>query len=134
MIQCYDVKNARQDILKMIQYWGQNEPSVDLNGDGIVDEKDLEVLMDYWQQDVNDPTLLSHWALDEVEGTVAYDSAGVNDAFLVGDPVWQSDCGNIDGADTRIFSPTSPFVSTCEKMVYNGKIGTYDADRSAAEA
>ena len=34
----------------------------------------------------------------------------------------------------RIDSPTSAFVSTCEYLVYNGTIKTYDADRSAAEA
>jgi len=36
--------------------------------------------------------------------------------------------------DTRIFSPRSVLVSDCEQMVYNGKIKTYDAGRSAAEA
>ncbi|MBL7186489.1 MAG: prolyl oligopeptidase family serine peptidase [Phycisphaerae bacterium] len=36
--------------------------------------------------------------------------------------------------DTRIFSPISAFVSTCAQMGYKGRIKTYDADRSAAEA
>jgi len=37
-------------------------------------------------------------------------------------------------SDTRIFSPSSPFVSPCAEMVYACQIKTYDADRSATEA
>jgi len=87
-----------KDLLKMIQYWNQNEPSVDINGDGTVDDKDLEILMEYWNQNVEDPTLLAHWALDETEGIIAYDSAGANDAVLSGDPVWQPTEGQLNGA------------------------------------
>ncbi|TKJ24534.1 MAG: hypothetical protein CEE41_05395, partial [Hadesarchaea archaeon B3_Hades] len=43
-------------------------------------------------------TLVAHWALDEAEGDIAYDSAGVNDAFVIGDPVWQPADGQVDGA------------------------------------
>ena len=50
-----------KDLLRMIRSWGQNDVSVDLVPDGVVDELDLEVLMDYWQQDLNDPSLLAHW-------------------------------------------------------------------------
>ena len=65
-----------QDLLKMIQSWGQDEPFVDISGDGTVDREDLEVLMDYWGRDVNDPTLLAHWAFDEAQGDLACDSTG----------------------------------------------------------
>ena len=41
---------------------------------------------------------LAHWKLDEEAGTIAYDSAGQTDAFLVGDPVWQPDAGMVGGA------------------------------------
>ena len=41
---------------------------------------------------------LAHWRLDEEAGTIAYDSAGQSDAFLMGDPVWQPDAGKVDGA------------------------------------
>jgi hypothetical protein len=54
--------------------------------------------MSYWGQSVDDPTLLAHWALDEAEGAVAYDSAGVNDAFVVGGTAWQPGGGQVDGA------------------------------------
>jgi hypothetical protein len=93
-----DGKVDIKDLLKMIQYWNQDELSVDINGDGTVDEKDLEILMEYWNQNVDDPTLLAHWALDETEGLIAYDSAGTNDAVLSGDPVWQPTMGQLDGA------------------------------------
>ena len=42
--------------------------------------------------------LIAHWALDETEGDVAYDSAGDHDGVLFGDPAWQPDKGKIDGA------------------------------------
>ena len=87
-----------KDLLKVIQYWNQDEPSVDINGDGTVDDKDLEILMEHWDQNVDDPTLLAHWALDETEGLIAYDSAGIKDAVLSGDPVWQPTLGQLDGA------------------------------------
>jgi hypothetical protein len=91
-----------KDLLRLIQSWGLNEPSLDIApppfGDGIVGVQDLEVLMSYWGQEVFDPALLAYWALDEAEGVVAYDSAGVNDAFLVGGPVWQPDAGTVAGA------------------------------------
>ena len=87
-----------KDLLNMIQNWGQDEPSVDLNSDGTVDENDLEILMEYWDQNVDDPTLLAHWALDETEGTIAFDSAGTNDAVLSGDPIWQATMGQVGGA------------------------------------
>jgi len=32
---------------------------------------------------------LAHWKLDETEGDIAYDSAGVNDALVLGDLLWQ---------------------------------------------
>ncbi|MBL7186918.1 MAG: LamG domain-containing protein [Phycisphaerae bacterium] len=41
---------------------------------------------------------MAHWALDETEGDIAYDSAGVNDAFVFGEPVWHAGGGQIDGA------------------------------------
>jgi hypothetical protein len=41
---------------------------------------------------------LAHWKLDEEAGNTAYDSAGQNDAFLVGDPVWRPDAGKVGGA------------------------------------
>ena len=41
-----------KDFSKLAQYWGQDEPSVDIGpmpwGDGVVDIQDLAVLLGYW--------------------------------------------------------------------------------------
>jgi len=91
-----------EDLALLVEHWGQNDPTCDIApppfGDGIVNDLDLERLMSYWNQVLDDPTLIAHWALDEAEGAVAYDSAGVNDASIIGEPVWQPDGGLVDGA------------------------------------
>ena len=91
-----------KDLLRFIESWGLDDPLYDIApppfGDGIVDAIDLEHLMSYWKQPVDDPTLIAHWALDEAEGTIAYDSAGVNDAFLFDGTEWQPNKGQVDGA------------------------------------
>jgi hypothetical protein len=48
--------------------------------------------------EVGDPTLVAYWALDEMEGIVAHDSSGGNEANIIGDPVWQPTGGTVDGA------------------------------------
>ena len=55
-------------------------------------------------------TLIAHWALDETEGSVAYDSAGDKDGTLNGDPTWQPIAGQIDGA--LAFDGTDDYVRT----------------------
>jgi len=91
-----------QDLLRLIESWGQDDPTVDIApppfGDGIVDVLDLELLMSYWEQEIDDPMLIAHWTLDETEGTVAYDSAGVNDALLIGNIAWRPNGGQVNGA------------------------------------
>ena len=90
------------DLIKLIENWGQNEPAYDMGpmpwGDGMIDEADLEVLMSYWGQEVYNPHLLAHWKLNEIEGDVAYDSATENDAVIRGDATWQPETGQVDGA------------------------------------
>jgi N-acetylneuraminic acid mutarotase len=91
------------DLIILIESWSQDDPMCDIapwpfGGDCIVDTLDLELLMSYWEQTVDDPTLAAHWALDEVEGDIAYDSAGLSDALIIGDPVWQPDAGRVNGA------------------------------------
>jgi len=102
------------DLLRLIESWGQYDPAVDIGptalGDGVIDAADLEVLMSYWQQEVEDPTLVVHWKLDETEGNVAYDSAGVNDGILNGEPLWQPTGGMIDGA--LAFDGIDDYVNT----------------------
>jgi len=102
------------DLLMLIENWGQPGPSLDMGphpwGDGVINAADLEVLMGYWGKDVYDPHLLAHWALDEFEGEVAYDSAGENDAQVLGHGVWDSDGGQIQGA--LALSGDKAFLST----------------------
>ena len=45
-----------------------------------------------------DPGLIAYWRLDEAQGAVAADSAGTNNATLMGDPLWQSASGKVGGA------------------------------------
>jgi len=91
-----------KDLLRLIQSWGQDDPMVDIAplpfGDGVVDALDLELLMSYWGQPVDDPTLLAHWALDEIEGNIAQDSTNNNVGSVHGNPTWQPEGGMIGGA------------------------------------
>jgi len=91
-----------KDVLILAAHWGQDDPICDIAplpfGDGLVDVQDLIVLAEYIGKEVNDPTLIAHWALDEAEGTVAYDSAGQSDATVIGVPEWQPAGGSVDGA------------------------------------
>jgi len=90
------------DLVMLIENWGTNNSLYDIGpfawGDGKVDAADLEVLMSYWGQEVYDPTLVAHWKLDETEGMLAADSAGDNNAVLMGNPVWQPTAGKVNGA------------------------------------
>jgi len=91
------------DMCMMIDHWHTDEPLYDIGpmpwGDGIVDVHDLIVLAEHLFEEVDDPTLVAHWALDEAEGIIAQDSsAGDNDAYVIGGPVWQPSGGQVDGA------------------------------------
>jgi sugar lactone lactonase YvrE len=102
------------------------QPTVDFNGDRIVDCADMCMMIDHWHTDeplydiaprpfgdgivdardlamlseylFEDYRMLSHWKLDETEGDIAYDSAGGNDGTVYGGPVWQPADGKVDGA------------------------------------
>ncbi|MGB2863031.1 MAG: M56 family metallopeptidase [Sedimentisphaerales bacterium] len=107
-----DGKVDLKDLRKLAQYWGQNEPSCDIaplpNGDGIVDDQDLMVLAQYLLEELQP---VAHWKLDETDGYLANDSAGKNDGYASGGPVWQPDGGKLggallfDGADDSITVP-----------------------------
>ena len=90
------------DMCIMVDHWGENYSYCDIGptplGDGIIDAQDLVALSEYFFEDINDPTLISHWALDEAEGMFVFDSAGDNDGYAMGDPIWQPDGGLVDGA------------------------------------
>ena len=86
----------------MVEYWGEDYSLCDIGptplGDSIVDVQDLIILAEHLFEEVNDPTLVAHWAMDETEGVFAADSAGDNDAFIVGGATWQPVGGQVDGA------------------------------------
>jgi hypothetical protein len=90
------------DMCIMVDNWNTDNPLCDIGpapwGDGIVDVQDLVVLADHLFEQVNDPTLVAHWPLDETEGMFAADSVGDNDAFIVGGTAWQPSSGQVDGA------------------------------------
>jgi N-acetylneuraminic acid mutarotase len=90
------------DVGIMVDHWHTDYPSCDVAplpfGDGIVDVQDLIVLSEYLTKEVDDPTLVAHWALDEAEGDIAQDSAGGNLGFVVGGPIWQPTDGLVNGA------------------------------------
>jgi hypothetical protein len=112
-----DGKVDINDLLRLIESWGKDDPSVDMGpapwGDGKVDEKDLEVFMSYWGQEINDPTLLACWKLDEASGMIAADSVEGHPGTLIGNPIWQPTGGKIKGAlefDGIDDGVTTPFV------------------------
>jgi len=90
------------DMCIVVDNWGTDNQLCDVGpmpwGDGVVDVQDLIVLSEHLFEEVNDSTLVAHWALDEVEGMFAADSAGDNDAFVVGGAAWQPSGGQVDGA------------------------------------
>ncbi|MFC1634690.1 kelch repeat-containing protein [Planctomycetota bacterium] len=93
------------DICIMVDHWHTDYPLCDIAPppfeDGIVDVQDLILLAEYLFQDVNDPTLIAHWALDEEQGIIAADSVsenGYSDGIVIGDPVWQPTGGQVNGA------------------------------------
>jgi len=92
----------KDDMCIMVDHWGEDYSLCDIGpmpwGDGVVDTQDLIVLSEYLFEDINDSTLAAHWAFDEIEGMVVADSAGDNDGYAFGDPVWQPDGGLINGA------------------------------------
>jgi hypothetical protein len=53
-----DGKVDIKDLEKLIEHWGQNEPSVDIaplpDGDGTVGYEDLALLIEYWQEEIPD--------------------------------------------------------------------------------
>ena len=87
------------DVVTLTDHWGQDYSVCDISpmpsGDGIVDAKDLLALANYLEQET---ALIAHWLLDETEGMYAADSAGSNDAIVIGGATWQPDSGQIDGA------------------------------------
>jgi Tol biopolymer transport system component/tetratricopeptide (TPR) repeat protein len=97
-----DGKVDGDEVSAMARHLGQNKSLYDIGltplGDGIVDANDLIALSAYIGQDVNDPTLIAHWALDETEGTTAADSVGDNNLIVMANATWQPAGGKVGGA------------------------------------
>ena len=90
------------DMCVIIDNWHADYSLCDIGpmpwGDGIVDVQDLIVLAEHLFENVDDPTLVAHWALDETEGMTAGDVVGNNDGFAIGGPSWLPTDGMVDGA------------------------------------
>ncbi|MFC1795373.1 GDSL-type esterase/lipase family protein [Planctomycetota bacterium] len=112
-----------EDLIMLIEHWGQDEPSVDIVIDGIIDVQDLEVLMSYWQQEIFPLELIGYWKLDEVEGDIAYNSIGDTHGILSGNPTWQPDSGQVAGA--LEFDGVNDYVET--DFVLNPTDGVFSA-------
>jgi hypothetical protein len=113
------------DVSALIDHWHQDEPAYDIApppfGDGIVDVQDLIIVADHLFQEIPPSDLIAYWKLDEVEGGFAYDSIGLSDGTLSGDPQWESANGKQDGA--LRFDGTDDFAST--PFVLDPSLGSF---------
>ena len=102
------------DMCIMVDHWGTDNPLCDIGptpfGDGIVDVQDLIVLSEHLFVDVDDPTLVAHWPLDDAQGSIAYNNAADCDGTLMGEPLWQPEGGIVNGA--LQFDGIDDYVST----------------------
>jgi len=99
------------DMCIMIDNWHTDNPLCDIAplplGDGIVDVQDLIVLAEHLFEDYR---LIAHWKLDEEVGSTAYDSLGMHDGTLHGEPIWLTAGGRLDGA--LQFDGIDDYIST----------------------
>ncbi len=97
-----DGKVDGRDVTVLANSWGSDDSVCDISpapcGDWMVDLQDLVTLAEYIGQDIEDPTLVAHWGLDEADGAIAKESVGGQDGVLEGNPVWHPDGGMVGGA------------------------------------
>jgi N-acetylneuraminic acid mutarotase len=90
------------DMCIMVDHWLTDDALCDIApppfGDGIVDVQDLILLSEHLFEKILPPELVAYWKLDETEGGIAYELVGGKDGYLLGDPVWQPDSGQLAGA------------------------------------
>jgi hypothetical protein len=95
-----DSKVDLDDLRLLVDNWGTDNTLCDIGpmpwGDGVVDVRDLEVLIKYIEP--IDYTLIAHWTLDETEGMFAHNSVNGDDDYVLGSAIWQPADGMIDGA------------------------------------
>jgi N-acetylneuraminic acid mutarotase len=104
------------DVSILVDHWHTDNELFDIApepwSDGIVDVEDLVLLSEHLFEEVSDPTLVAHWALDETEGMTAHNNVSINDDFVIGGAFWQPDRGmvggalELDGIDDCIISST----------------------------
>ena len=115
------------DVRALVEHWHQDVPTYDVApppfGDGIVDVQDLIVVADHLFQEILPVELIAYWKLDETESSIAYDSMGLCDGTLNGDPQWQPANGKKDGA--LHFDGIDDYVST--PFVLDPAIGPFSA-------
>lgn len=87
----------------------------DMTGDGNVNMDDLLVIANNWLKDF---ALLGHW---EFDGDARDSSGYMNDATVVGDPLWQPEGGRIDGA--LLLDGLDDYVST--PFILNPEFGIF---------
>jgi len=90
------------DMCIVVDNWDTDYSLCDIGpmpwGDGVVDVEDLEILAEHLFEEVDDPTLMAHWPLDEAQGDIAYNNVSDHDGTLIGSPTWQPDDGMVGGA------------------------------------
>lgn len=114
-----DGKVDDKEVLALAQHWGPKDSRFDIGpfpwGDGVVDVNDLKVLAEYVGQDMADPTLIAHWALDETAGVTAADGTGNNNLTVTGHATWQPAGGKIAGA--LAFDGKGAFAASAESVL-----------------
>jgi hypothetical protein len=65
------------DLCAVVNHWGQNEPACDIGpspmGNGIVDVEDLLVVFDHIGEEVDDLSLIAHWAQRRIARVLGID-------------------------------------------------------------
>ena len=113
-----DGKVDFRDLLVLNAAIDTNDLSADIapaaKRDGIVDEKDLELLTRYLGTEYPELGLITHFKLDETGGSTARESINGSDDFVMGSALWQPTGGQVDGAleldgiDDCIISTSGP--------------------------
>ncbi|MHC4507478.1 MAG: LamG-like jellyroll fold domain-containing protein [Planctomycetota bacterium] len=106
------------DMCIIVDNWNTDNSLCDIGpmpwGDGVVNVEDLKVIAEHLFEQVSDPTLSAHWALDEAEGNVAHESVSGSDDVVMGNPLWQPTGGKVggalqcDGVDDCVISSCGP--------------------------
>jgi len=120
-----DGKVGEVELAGVVEHWHTDAVMYDVApapfGNGFVDVQDLLVFAECVSAAFLDPTLLAHWALDETEGDISYNSIGDNYGILSGNPTWQPDSGQVAGA--LEFDGIDDYIST--DFVLNPKDGAF---------